>query len=79
MLNAFQRNLTKKWANVQTNQMTRNFGRKSAGQWTPHVFRNPKHTREGYFKPNKSRVKQYDLEDVTNAHLYYDHKSDAKI
>jgi hypothetical protein len=59
-------------------KLTREFSLMSRASTTPWIFKDPNFTRKGYRNQSAKR-KQYNLEGVPNAHLYYDHKTDKRI
>lgn len=79
MLNLLQRKVLLKMCSGSRTALQRPFAANSRNQSTPNYFRDPKHTKSGYFQSVRSRPKQYNLEGVPNAHLYYDHKVDGKL
>lgn len=58
--------------------IARKFSSRTRKSTIPRIFKDPRDTRDG-FRTGGAKRKQYDLEGVPNAHLYYNKKEDAKI
>lgn len=58
--------------------LVRYFGKQTRKSTIPRILKDPNYTQTGFRNSGPQR-RQYNLEGVTNAHLYYDKKEDSKI